>query len=633
MGVFVQATLQLAFDPVRASAVQALLSLHVMAEQTGVAGATSQVSPLSTAPLPHTAAQSLSLFRLQAPEPPPGQQPSPPVHAVMGVFVQATLQLAFDPVRASAVQALPSLHVMAEQTTAAGATSQVSPVSMRPLPQPGQSTSIVGPHPVGQNPSAGPQVRLVVVQRYVQAPTLPDEVRTLSTSDTQAVICVMQALGGSQVSPVSTRPLPQPGQSTSIVGPHPVGQNPSAGPQVRRVVAQTYVQALTLPDEVRMLSASDTHAVIWVVQALGGSQVSPASTTLLPQAGWQSVSLLELQLDGQQPSLFAHAVCKLPLTHRTSQVAALPARTRSWQPTAGQAVGQLPSHSSPASTTPFPQRTTQSASLLVLQPAGQHASFGVQVLVVAPFTQRASQVDALPCSVRCWQPTAGQAVGQLPSHNSPGSTTLLPQRGGQSESLTLVQAVGQQASPFMHVICMPVATQVAWQVPAPVSARSWQPLARHEVGQVDTGSHVSPDSTRPLPQPAQSTSVAAEQAVGQHESAIAPLQAIAAQGTGASGAGPSTGGRSAGASIGAVSGGRSVGASAAWSGAASIGGRGASGGRSAGASTLPAPSPTLWSAPPSDGSGALRRPPPHPAPAVASTRPHTAIRHRFIPSP
>ena len=367
----------------------------------------------------------------------------------MGVFVQATLQLAFDPVRASAVQALPSLHVMAEQTTAAGATSQVSPVSMRPLPQPGQSTSIVGPHPVGQNPSAGPQVRLVVVQRYVQALTLPDEVRTLSTSDTQAVICVMQVLGGSQVSPVSTRPLPQPGQSTSIVGPHPVGQNPSAGPQVRLVVVQRYVQALTLPDEVRMLSASDTHAVIWVVQALGGSQVSPASTTLLPQAGWQSVSLVELQLDGQQPSLFAHAVCKLPLTHRTSQVAALPARTRSWQPTAGQAVGQLPSHSSPASTTPFPQRTTQSASLVVLQPAGQHESFGVQVVVVAPFTQRASQVDALPCSVRCWQPTAGQAVGQLPSHISPGSTTLLPQRGGQSESLTLVQA-GRAAGVTVH---------------------------------------------------------------------------------------------------------------------------------------------------------------------------------------
>jgi len=162
--VCVQATLQLAFAPVRASVVHESPSLHVMAEQTIAAGATSQVSPPSTAPFPHTAAQSLSLLRLQAPRPPPGQQPSPPVHAVIAVCVQATLQLAFAPVRVSVVHESPSLHVMPEQTTAAGATSQVSPVSRRPLPQPGQSTSLVGTHPVGQKPSAGPQARGVVVQ-------------------------------------------------------------------------------------------------------------------------------------------------------------------------------------------------------------------------------------------------------------------------------------------------------------------------------------------------------------------------------------------------------------------------------------------------------------------------------------
>src|SRR6185503_18079399 len=128
--------------------------------------AVSQVSPLSTTPLTHTAAQSLSLLRLQAPRPPPGQQPSPPVHAVIAVCVQATLQLAFAPVRASVVHASPSLHVMPEQTTAAGATSQLSPASMRPLPQPGQSTSLVGTQPVGQKPSAGPHARAVVVQAY-----------------------------------------------------------------------------------------------------------------------------------------------------------------------------------------------------------------------------------------------------------------------------------------------------------------------------------------------------------------------------------------------------------------------------------------------------------------------------------
>jgi len=112
--------------------------------------AVSQVSPLSTTPLPHTAAQSLSLLRLQAPDPPPGQQPSPPVHAVIAVCVHPTLQLASAPVRVSVVHELLSLQLMAEQTTPAGATSQLSPASMRPLPQPGQSTSRVGPHPVGQ---------------------------------------------------------------------------------------------------------------------------------------------------------------------------------------------------------------------------------------------------------------------------------------------------------------------------------------------------------------------------------------------------------------------------------------------------------------------------------------------------
>ena len=77
------------------------------------ARAVSQVSPPSTTPLPHTAAQSPSLLRLQAPRPPPGQQPSPAVHAVIAACVQATLQLAFAPVRASVVHELPSLHVMA----------------------------------------------------------------------------------------------------------------------------------------------------------------------------------------------------------------------------------------------------------------------------------------------------------------------------------------------------------------------------------------------------------------------------------------------------------------------------------------------------------------------------------------
>ena len=145
------------------SVVQALLSLHEMALHTGVAGATSHVSPPSRTPFPQTAPQSLSLVALH----PAGQQPSALVQVAMVACAHATLQVPADPLVVSAVQALPSSHEMLAQVTVAGATSQVSPsaASTRPLPQPLQSTSSVGPQPVGQNPSAGPQVRAVVVQR------------------------------------------------------------------------------------------------------------------------------------------------------------------------------------------------------------------------------------------------------------------------------------------------------------------------------------------------------------------------------------------------------------------------------------------------------------------------------------
>jgi hypothetical protein len=100
-----------------------------------------------------------------------------------------------------------------------------------------------------------------VVQRYVQAAVEPDDVRTLFASDTQAAICIVQVLGGSQVSPVSSRPLPQPGQSTSVVGPHAtaVGQNVSAGPQVRCCRVQTKLQLDVLPEVRTTVLASFRH--------------------------------------------------------------------------------------------------------------------------------------------------------------------------------------------------------------------------------------------------------------------------------------------------------------------------------------------------------------------------------------
>jgi hypothetical protein len=88
--VWLQATLQLALLPVIRSMVQALLSL----QEVGQEDFGSQVSPVSTAPLPQVGEQSESVLALH----PAGQQPSPETQVLMAVWLQATLQLALLPV-------------------------------------------------------------------------------------------------------------------------------------------------------------------------------------------------------------------------------------------------------------------------------------------------------------------------------------------------------------------------------------------------------------------------------------------------------------------------------------------------------------------------------------------------------
>src|SRR5262249_31343952 len=88
--------------PTRRSVVHALPSLHCA--RVGHDDGGSQVSPASTTPFPQRGWQSLSLFALQL----AGQQLSPPVHAVICVWVQVRWQP--EPVTPSTVQALPSLH-------------------------------------------------------------------------------------------------------------------------------------------------------------------------------------------------------------------------------------------------------------------------------------------------------------------------------------------------------------------------------------------------------------------------------------------------------------------------------------------------------------------------------------------
>jgi hypothetical protein len=254
-------------------------------------------------------------------------------------------------------------------------------------------------------------------------------------------------------------------------------------------------------------------ACVWQVDV--GSQVSPGSTTELPQTAVQLLSLAALHPAGQQASPLAHVVIVVVFTQVAVQAAAVPCSARSWQPTAGQAVGQLPSQVSEqaGSTTPLPQRQAQSLSLTLVQPDGQQPSPFVQAPMTVLFTQAAVQAAADPCSVRSWQPIAGHDDGQLPSHVSPASTAPLPQRGAQSLSLLALQPDGQQPSPFAQAVCAPSSTQAAVQAAAdPDRRRRAQPIQGHAVGQLCGGSQVSPLSIMPLPQRGrQSTSCPAPQ--------------------------------------------------------------------------------------------------------------------------
>jgi hypothetical protein len=110
-------------------------------------------------------------------------------------------------------------------------------------------------------------------------------------------------------------------------------------------------------------------------------------------------------------------------------------------------------------------------------------------------------------------------VGQFPSQSSPFSLTLFPHLGWQSLSLLALQALGQQSSPLAQTVCMREFSQAALQVPGFLSSRSWQPMAGQVVGQVESGSQVSPASLTLLPHMTpQSLSLALLQPGGQQSS-------------------------------------------------------------------------------------------------------------------
>jgi hypothetical protein len=365
-----------------------------------------------------------------------------PVHAFAGtvssVYLAMLTQVPPLPVQAVhvaqlAAQQWPSVQAVVHWLAAVHAAPLASLQSMScPVAQ----LPAHGVQAEGQKPSDVPlHARADDWHSNVQLETVPVRVRTVFASPTQASYCVLQADDGSHFSAASTTELPHTGvQLLSLLALQAEGQQPSPLAQAVCMPAATHwaVQAAAVPCSVRSWQPTGGQ----LAGQLLPSQVSAqaGSVTPLPQR--------------QQPSPFAQVVITTSFTHSALHWAAVPCRRRVWQPIAGQLVGQLPSHFSPVSTTPLPQRGAQSLSLLALQPVGQQPSAKAHVVCVPSSTQAAVQAAALPASRFLAQPTHGQEVGQLEggSQVSPLSTAPLPQRATQSPSLVALQPAGQQPS-------------------------------------------------------------------------------------------------------------------------------------------------------------------------------------------
>ena len=183
-------------------------------------------------------------------------------------------------------------------------------------------------------------------------------------------------------------------------------------------------------------------------QAVGQfpSQVSFVSITPFPQLGAQSLSLLLLHPLGQHPSAFVQAVISVK-PQAALQLEELPVRESEVQTSpSSQAVGQLPSQVSPASTTLLEQIGAQSLSLRLLQPGAQQPSAEVQA-EIGVLEHSALQVVEEPIKTSLVQAFwSSQLVGQSPSQLSPASSNKFPQTDWQSLSKRESHPLGQHPS-------------------------------------------------------------------------------------------------------------------------------------------------------------------------------------------
>jgi hypothetical protein len=216
---------------------------------------------------------------------------------------------------------------------------------------------------------------------------------------------------------------------------------------------------------------------------------------------------LALHPGAQQPSAPEQAVIAVKVQARPQPVPISVSDVQTSE--SSHAVGQIPSQTSPDSTTPLPQTGMQLGSLLALHPGAQqpsppaHAVIGVKEHpTVQPPPVSASAVQLMPSL---------HDVGQFPSQVSPGSVTSLPQIVAQSVSLLALQPTGQHPSPLMQRTIGANAQRAVQIAGSPVRVLLVQTFpSSHEVGQ--SPSQSSAPSRVPFPQVAeQSSSVSAVQ--------------------------------------------------------------------------------------------------------------------------
>jgi hypothetical protein len=208
-------------------------------------------------------------------------------------------------------------HAVWMAVQAAGG-SQVSPDSTAPLPQLGwQSLSLMAVQPVGQQAS-------LLAQALCSLPfthwTSHDGALPWGTRNWQPRAGQLVGQLPSQISPVSTIPLPQRGvQSGSEVALQELGQQASSATHAVWTAPSTQCasQVDAAPCSDRSWQPTGSH-----FDGQLPSQISPGSTTPLPQTAPQSESRTLLHPLGQQASPLAQEVVGADGTQAAWQVPA-----------------------------------------------------------------------------------------------------------------------------------------------------------------------------------------------------------------------------------------------------------------------------------------------------------------------